>query len=1288
MRSPLLALGVVLVVGCSTPAPSLVDAAAGDALVPTDADANAGDAAMALEVVAADAGADDGPPDDRGSADATVDDAAMDGALDAPADPRAGDRDGDGVRDDDDCDVTAPGPFDRHAGGDGSCVLRGTCAPGHALDADGVCRWSGACPDDGGACVRIAVSNHVRNASPERFGANLGGIETGSWTRDPGMEPFVLRYRLSASGGDSRSIACAEGPTTSVWSTLGDGFFDGARVRVYRFDATGAHLVRTARVARWRASAGSGHAVDLDADGPAVQRGDVFYVDLTPDNAPVDRVDPRMTWIPQWDTWANRTPGATYARDASQVRTGGASRTSIRLARGTPGDALLGQYVYYPPDDFGRALIEGRSYRVSFWARQEGIADGRVRFRLTQAYRSVDRSFVADATWRRFTFVFVAPPPPGIGAVVAENQVGFTGPGTAWFDDVVLSDASRDALTVAPDDARALADYHPGSVRLMSALAGWGTTFEDWAGPEGNQRVGWDTNNGRTALAPWMLSTALPLIEQAGGTPWLVASPSFDEDEWLAFIEYLAGPADSPWGARRAAQGHPRPFTDTFAKVRIEYGNESWNHLFAPWDDDATRYGQMAEHFFAVARSSPWFAAARDRIEFIVNGFVLSTASDGFGASARRSAPSASLVDITAYTGGWELGGTVGGAAVTAQGLQDTLLYLPLAQQPLFDAHATTRDALNAAGLATRVAVYEGGPSYDLPSPTNPSREVAEQYGKSLANAVSTLDAYLYGTWLDYGPQNFFAFGLGPNWTSHTSVVAGRRPHAAWLALSMRNTLATGPMVDATVLAAPTLDVAAHGSVVAHANVPLVSAYAFRDGSDATVFVLSRAMTGTAHGVVDLPFAPSGHATRTRLTGAPDATNRSALVVTPVASTVDARTTAMPFDLPASTIDAWVFHDVTDLVRADGPVPSVLRDAGQSATSARPVAHFAVHFDRPVVDLDAADLVVDGTAGARSAVLEAVPHGDGMHYRVTVQDVAGAGSITVTLRDGAVHDALGHASLAGRPALATVTFAPAPPTDRVVVLDGFDGGPASSPNPPFLDGVGGGFGWRSPWRAQNFVAASYVAGYALDTASPLAIASLGGSAAYARGGSRYTGADRGLDVDGALAPWAVWGATPSEVGQSGTTLWFSTVLRKDTDDRDGLWVGGFAGAFGWVLSEQRWGVGFFGADSVVGGTPRWSIALRDDAAGALRVATTASPVRVGEAVQLVASMAFGAVDTLRLWVSPSSPGAAPDATLTTTGGGELRFRTLGLFGGARATPQGSFDEIRFGDSMAAVTGRR
>lgn len=48
-------------------------------------------------------------------------------------------------------------------------------------------------------------------------------------------------------------------------------------------------------------------------------------------------------------------------------------------------------------------------------------------------------------------------------------------------------------------------------------------------------------------------------------------------DEMKGFMEYLGSPPDTGWGRLRAELGHPKPWTETFTGINIEFGNELYN---------------------------------------------------------------------------------------------------------------------------------------------------------------------------------------------------------------------------------------------------------------------------------------------------------------------------------------------------------------------------------------------------------------------------------------------------------------------------------------------------------------------------------------------------------------------------------------------------------------------------------------------------------------------------------------------------------------------------------------
>ena len=71
--------------------------------------------------------------------------------------------------------------------------------------------------------------------------------------------------------------------------------------------------------------------------------------------------------------------------------------------------------------------------------------------------------------------------------------------------------------------------------------------------------------------------------------------------EALEEIEYLIGdPATSTWGARRAADGHPKPFKMTY----VEVGNEDWFDRSGP-DRNGTHDGRFAQFYDAIKKKYP-----------------------------------------------------------------------------------------------------------------------------------------------------------------------------------------------------------------------------------------------------------------------------------------------------------------------------------------------------------------------------------------------------------------------------------------------------------------------------------------------------------------------------------------------------------------------------------------------------------------------------------------------------------------------------------------------------------
>ena len=771
--------------------------------------------------------------------------------------------------------------------------LRGLAARARA-GRDGMAAAAGAT-----AVADVVVGTAVVAAEPERFGANLdvpgyepwlaNALLLNDWIADGGMEPLVMRYKGTATGGGATAIEHT--PDGVDAPAIGEAFFDGAHARVYRTEGGRIRLLRTATVASTRATLARGCHIALAEAGEPVRAGDIFFLALVRDDAPaIDRRHPQLGPLADADTWrvfpAQGDPAVVTARrDPATVAPAHGSRTSLRLRIDAALEGGISQLIAGTPGQrVFNAFEPGRRYRVELWLRQHGLAGGLVTVSLAPYPTRVRRTFAVTGSWARYRLSFTATR-RAAGESLARLSIACRGPGTLWVDDVRLFDARWPAHAVRPEVLRALAAYRPGTLRIWSGQTNttWGTTLDTWLAPEGQGMRAWEPGRGAVAGPRCGLPAALALACACGATPWLIVHPSFDEAEWRGLAEYLAGPPGSPYGARRAAAGQVRPWSEVFARIRIEYGNETWNAQFHPWTfENGEQYGQFAEHFFGVFRASPHYPELAGKVDFVLGGWVLSTGPRGYGASARLASPSASIVGIQPYLAGGRIFRI---PAPTADAwFESALLFAPRIIHHLTDQHAATLKLLRKMGYPCTLATTEAGPDYTPPAAKAAPDPEQERRGKSLAVGVSTLDAFLYNSSQGFGPQAYYLLGTGTRWASHTEWREGFRPHAAWLALLLRNRLAEGDMVDTAVTGGPRVDLPEIHSttpsgfpgqayrIPARTGMPQIAAYAFRADRRHAVFVLSRHLYQATTIRLHLPTRPTAAALYT-LTGDPRASN-------------------------------------------------------------------------------------------------------------------------------------------------------------------------------------------------------------------------------------------------------------------------------------------------------------------------------------------------------------------------------------------------------------------------------
>ncbi|MCX5683660.1 MAG: Ig domain-containing protein [Planctomycetota bacterium] len=589
------------------------------------------------------------------------------------------------------------------------------------------------------------------------------------------------------------------------------------------------------------------------------------------------------------------------------------------------GEQSISQTVFIGTNHGGESLwyglLEpGKNYRLEVWLRQEGLADGgTVTFSYGKGYPDIRQTFKVTGEWKKYTHEFSGTPRP-VDPWHFGHTFTFTGPGTLWMENCRIFRYDR------PEDAQKL--YVPGATVLeeliksqpaagpkaahriwflardatMSSILSWSANSE--------VRPDWSTRVSGTMdmTLPMGLEFDLRTGPDAASRmrPWLVLQHVLhSEQDWLNFIEYLAAPYDpkvdtpqaKPWAFKRYQQrGVPTPWTDEFACIIVEFGNETWhNGVFDDWLGFATRnavhqggreYGLFTRYLCENMLKSPYWKAQNldKKIRFALganyDGRIEKDGSvRGYGEEAMQANPYATILGHANYVGPkWETG-EYSSRNYDDHGVQECLLSFLTGPEAGQIRMGQSRDALAKSSHEYDIAAYEGGPGgYALPGRAQGDQvETNEKYGKSLAQAVGALDAwmrsYLYG-WTD---QGFLGYGQGNHWNSHTPFADGFRPCPAWLALAMRNRYASGDLMAVEEKSVPTL-------ARKDKALPLVGAYAMHDGARWSIFVVSRKLDGKHDGAdfgdgstpvtLRLPVAKAAKITLHKLTGDPRLTNR------------------------------------------------------------------------------------------------------------------------------------------------------------------------------------------------------------------------------------------------------------------------------------------------------------------------------------------------------------------------------------------------------------------------------
>ena len=157
--------------------------------------------------------------------------------------------------------------------------------------------------------------------------------------------------------------------------------------------------------------------------------------------------------------------------------------------------------------------------------------------------------------------------------------------GAVLLDDVEIWMEGDTNPTAFRDDCVAmLKTFGPGVVRYLQM---GGSTLDNTLAPP-LKAHSYTSRQGskvgpyeRHVRHPYSLHQLYELCEHLGSDPWYCLPGTLNKDEMAKFMEYLAAPPDVGYGKVRAELGHPKPWTEVFDRIHVEFGNEAWNNASA-----------------------------------------------------------------------------------------------------------------------------------------------------------------------------------------------------------------------------------------------------------------------------------------------------------------------------------------------------------------------------------------------------------------------------------------------------------------------------------------------------------------------------------------------------------------------------------------------------------------------------------------------------------------------------------------------------------------------------------
>jgi hypothetical protein len=471
----------------------------------------------------------------------------------------------------------------------GATVLQGCARPAHASS-----------PHTGP--WKVVLTSRVIRSHVQRYGINLGGqtfYDSGQMMRNlvfrnPGFEG--LHYRSILHCTEVTATSCTTDNPDAAWPA---DFWNGATFRALNAPAAG-HV--SSSTAPSKASPRRG--LTLTFSQPANLRPGEYIV-----------VEKDFPGDPTGGWWTTTHGGASFSADRSDLSPQTPGRQALRIDAAQPGQSATLHSWFDSTPGHTFILLNGH-YRVTFRAKDlshhphPALLEVSVNRGGYPSY--LDAKVPLTHSWRNYTLDFsaaerhIAPANAGLSFDISGSSI--------LLDDVSLETipSTTNSTAFRAPVLAALRAFHPGVLRYMNSAELGSSLANELRPPFARERTGYSAWSTSGNDIPIGLGEFLTLCEQVHADPWIVVPTATSDAGAANLIQYLAGPASSTWGHLRQLVHHPTPWTNSFHRIHLEFGNEVWNSTFAGESiSGPTAEGARATAFFHALRTAPGFIPAK-----------------------------------------------------------------------------------------------------------------------------------------------------------------------------------------------------------------------------------------------------------------------------------------------------------------------------------------------------------------------------------------------------------------------------------------------------------------------------------------------------------------------------------------------------------------------------------------------------------------------------------------------------------------------------------------------------